>query len=140
VVVESRLIACVVFTALLVATPSCRRHPLVVERSSPDTRPDLSQCPDDFVAGVGGADQAPVLVHRADPNFSGGARVAGVVILEAVITRSGDVCAARVLRGLDPAVDAAAMAAVRQWKFTPAKKRGAPVQAVFNLTVRVPPP
>jgi len=140
VVVESRFISCVMLTAVLATYASCRRHHPVIEHSSVETRPDLSQCPDDFVAGVGGADQAPVLVHRVDPDFRGRPGVRGVVILETVIARSGDVCGVRVLRGLDPALDAAAIAAVRQWKFTPAKKRGEPVQAVFNLTVSVPAP
>ena len=138
-VLQGRLIACVVFAAVLAATASCRGNPPVV-RSFPAGELDLSQCPDDFVARVGGADQAPVVLHRVDPKFSSGGRVGGAVILEAVISRSGDVCSARVLRGVDPAADAAAMAAVRQWRFTPAKKRGAPVQAAFNLTVAVPPP
>jgi TonB family protein len=136
---ESRVIACLIVAAVL-ATASCRRNSLVVERPHPSSRPDLSQCPDDFVAGVGGADEAPVVIRRVDPTFSSDARVRGVVILETVIARSGDVCAVRVLRGIDPTVDAAAMAAVRQWKFIPARKGGAPVQAVFNLTVAVPPP
>ena len=98
--------------------------------------PVLSNCPDQYVAGVGGADEAPVLVRRVDPIFERDAP-AGVVIIETVITRAGDVCAARVLRGLNAAVDETALAAVRQWKFVPAKKQGRPVQAVFNLTVAV---
>ena len=138
-VVQGRLIACVVFAIVFAATASCRGNPPVVERSLPEGELDLSQCPDDYVARVGGADQAPVVLHRVDPKFTSGHRRGGVVLLEAVVSRSGDVCSARVLRGVDRAADAAAMAAVRQWKFTPAKKRGTPVQAAFNLTVAVPP-
>ena len=97
---------------------------------------DLSNCPDKYVARVGGADEAPVLVRRIDPVFGTGAP-RGIVIIETVITRGGDVCAARVLRGLSNAADEAALTAVRQWKFVPAKKAGNPVQAAYNLTVRV---
>jgi TonB family protein len=109
-----------------------RAQPL--DLSLPET--DLSNCPDKYVARVGGADEAPVLVRRIDPVFGAGA-LKGIVIIETVITRGGDVCAARVLRGLGNAVDEAALTAVRQWKFVPAKKAGKPVQAAYNLTVRV---
>ena len=77
-----------------------------------------------------------MLLQRVQPDFRGD-RVKGMIIIETVIARSGDVCAARVLRGLAPSMDAKALAAVRRWKFTPAKKAGQPVQAIFNITVPV---
>jgi TonB family protein len=98
---------------------------------------DFSNCPDRRLARVGGADEAPVVIRRVEPAFGPDAP-RGIVIIETVITRGGDVCAARVLRGLNAAVDEAALAAVRQWKFVPAKKSGQPVQASFSLTIRVP--
>lgn len=100
---------------------------------------DFSACPDKSIARVGGADEAPVVVHRVEPDFTG-IPVTGIVIVETVIARSGDVCAARVLRGIHAEADARALAAVRQWRFVPAKKQKQPVQAAFTLTIRVTPP
>ena len=122
----------ILLVALLIACrpaddPAATRPPFGGE-------PDLSQCPEEGLARVGGADEAPVLVQRVEPDFGVDA-VKGIVIIETVITRTGTVCAARVLRGLTPEIDAAAIKAVRQWRFVPAKKLGQPVQAVYNITV-----
>jgi TonB family protein len=97
----------------------------------------LRGCPDEPIARVGGADQAPVLIRRVEPDFGNAPAIQGIVIVETIVTRDGTVCAARVLRGLDPAIDAAALKAVRQWRFVPAQKNGKPVQAAYSLTVAV---
>ncbi|MGZ5446020.1 MAG: TonB family protein [Thermoanaerobaculia bacterium] len=93
-----------------------------------------SGCPDPHIARVGGADTAPVLLHRVDPITHWPVR--GVVIVEAIIDRQGVVCSAVVLRSVRPDLDAAALAAVRQWRFVPAQLRGQPVQTAFNITIR----
>jgi TonB family protein len=54
------------------------------------------------------------------PQVAREARREGVVILEAVIDASGNVTSVRVLKG-DPLLDQAALDAVQQWKFTPAR-------------------
>ena len=54
------------------------------------------------------------------PPLARAAHVEGVVILETVIDASGNVTSARVLRGY-PMLDQAALDAVQQWKFTPAR-------------------
>lgn len=92
-----------------------------------------SGCPDPHIARVGGADTAPVLLHRVDPIAHSPVR--GGVIVEAIIDRQGVVCSAVVLRSVQPDLDAAALAAVRQWRFVPAQLRGQPVQAAYNITV-----
>ena len=48
----------------------------------------------------------------------GPARIQGIVILEATITPQGRVQDVKVLRGV-PALDEAAVEAVRQWTYTP---------------------
>jgi TonB family protein len=98
---------------------------------------DLRGCPENHVAGVGGADKAPRLVRRVEPDYGKEPTVTGIIIVETVITRSGEVCAARVLRGIHPELDAAALLAIVQWQFVPAKKDGKPVQALFNISVPV---
>jgi protein TonB len=68
------------------------------------------------------------------PAIAIGAKVQGVVILEAVIGPDGRVREARVLRSI-PLLDQAALEAVRQWEFTPTLLSGVPVPVVMTVTV-----
>jgi protein TonB len=81
--------------------------------------------------------QPPVKIHDLAPLYPAVARSAraeGIVILEATIDTRGDVVAARVLRSV-PLLDAAALDAVRQWRYTPARLNGEPVAVVVTVTV-----
>ena len=69
------------------------------------------------------------------PSLAREARIEGTVILEAVIDERGGVTSARILRG-HPALDGAALDAVRQWTFTPARLNGEPIPVVMTVTVR----
>ncbi|MCX6551557.1 MAG: energy transducer TonB, partial [Acidobacteria bacterium] len=64
-------------------------------------------------------------------------RVEDVVVLKVLVAPSGRAEDVQVLRGSqkDPAFDAAAMIAVRQWAFTPARKGGQPVASWYNVGV-----
>jgi protein TonB len=68
------------------------------------------------------------------PEVARTARVQGMVILEAVIGPDGIVRDVRVLRS-HPLLDEAAMAAVRQWRYTPTLLNGLPVPVVMTVTV-----
>ena len=74
-------------------------------------------------------DVAPVY-----PEIARTARVQGIVIVEAVISTTGNVIEARVLRSM-PLLDQAAIDAVRQWKYTPSLLNGVPVPVVMTVTV-----
>jgi protein TonB len=63
------------------------------------------------------------------------ARVQGVVIVEATIAADGSVASARVLRSV-PALDDAALDAVRQWQYTPTLLNGVPVPVIMTVTVQ----
>jgi protein TonB len=79
----------------------------------------------------------PVKIRDAVPIYPETARIArvdGMVIIEAVISATGDVVEARVLRSR-PLLDEAALAAVRQWKYTPTLLGGTPVPVVMTVTV-----
>jgi TonB family protein len=87
----------------------------------------------------------PRLVHRVEPVWPETARgLRGIVIVRMVITREGNVCAAQVVRtfagpvGED--VGAAALTAVRQWRFIPAVRNGHPAAVFFNVSVVVDSP
>ena len=87
---------------------------------------------------VGGDVKAPVTVHRVDPVYSDVARKArtsGVVIVEAIIDKEGNVDQVKVLKGLPMGLSEAAVEAVKQWKFKPGTLNGEPVEVIFNLTV-----
>jgi TonB family protein len=73
-------------------------------------------------------------VRPAYPPEAQSANVQGVVILEVVIDTEGNVRSARVLRSI-PILDAAAIAAVEQWKFVPTLLNGAPVPVIMTVTV-----
>ena len=86
----------------------------------------------------GGKIQAPVRIVNVAPVYPAialAARVEGSVILEAIIGVDGAVREARVLRSI-PLLDAAAVAAVRQWRYTPTTLNGIPVPVVMTVTVR----
>ena len=61
-------------------------------------------------------------------------RAQGVVILEAVIGTTGNVETVRVIRSV-PLLDDAAIAAVRQWRYTPTLLNDVPVPVVMSVTV-----
>jgi protein TonB len=86
----------------------------------------------------GGEVSAPVPVERAEPDYPETARrlhQEGVVILEAVITASGRVEDVRILKSVNPLLDASAERAVRQWRYRPATLNGRAVNVYLTVTV-----
>ena len=87
---------------------------------------------------VGGDVKAPVLSSRTEPQYPEAARKArmeGVVILEAIITADGNVEDVRVLKSVNPLLDASAVRAVQQWKYKPATLNGRAVRVYLTVTV-----
>ena len=87
---------------------------------------------------VGGQVREPrkvVNVTPAYPEIALKAHVEGVVIVEATIDERGRVRDATVLRGV-PVLDEAALAAVRQWVYTPTLVNGVPTPVIMTVTVR----
>jgi len=79
----------------------------------------------------------PLKVHHVAPTYPAiaqAARVSGIVTLEALIGEDGSVRNAKVLRSV-PLLDAPALEAVRQWRFTPTLLNGVPVQVIMSVTV-----
>jgi TonB family protein len=74
---------------------------------------------------VGESVKAPrriVHVPPVYPPIAQRANVQGVVVVEAIVEPSGDVSAVRVVRSI-PLLDAAALDAVRRWKYEPSARR-----------------
>jgi protein TonB len=86
---------------------------------------------------VGGRIKVPAKVLHVPPVYPAiaqQARVEGVVIIEAIIGTDGRVKEARVLKS-QPLLDGAALAAVRQWVFSPTLLNGVPVPVIMTVTV-----
>ena len=84
---------------------------------------------------VGGEIKTPALVYRVEPRyppFAMAANIQGTVILEAIIDERGLVQDVTVLRS-QGLLDKAAVAAVRQWRYSPLLLNGRPER--FILTV-----
>jgi TonB family protein len=68
------------------------------------------------------------------PPVAESARIQGAVVVDAIIDVEGNVKGARVVRSVPP-LDQAAVDAVRQWKYTPARLNGAPMECIMSVTV-----
>ncbi len=88
---------------------------------------------------VGGNVQPPTIVKRVEPRYPEIARrtgIQGMVILEAIIDRTGRVRDVKVVRSLNTLCDEAAIEAVRQWEFKPGTQNDIPIDVIMNLTVQ----
>lgn len=88
---------------------------------------------------VGGDIQEPEKILHVNPEYpelARRARMEGVVILEAVIDKQGNVKDITMLRPLGLGLDVAATEAVQQWKYTPTYYNGRPVEVILTVTVQ----
>jgi TonB family protein len=84
---------------------------------------------------------APVALRKVDPKYPPEFRtshVDGEVLLYAIIRKDGSVDSIQLVHSVDPRLDANAMEALAQWKFSPAEKHGEPVdiEAVVHIPFR----
>ncbi len=82
--------------------------------------------------------EPPRLLHEVKADYTEEARrrgLTGDVQLEIVIRRDGSVGDVSLLRGLGSGLDQRAMAAVKQWRFSPARRKGEPVDVVVEVAV-----
>ncbi|NIA01534.1 MAG: TonB family protein [Bacteroidia bacterium] len=87
---------------------------------------------------VGGDVAPPVKITAPPPQYTEiarKARVQGVVIVEAIIDKQGNVTNVKILKSLPMGLDTAAADAVKKWRFEPATLNGKPVAVIYNLTV-----
>lgn len=82
--------------------------------------------------------KAPVATSRVEPVYPESYRrlgISGIIILELAISETGTIDHIATLKSLGPALDAAAIDAVRKWTFTAGTRDGKPVPTLFNLTI-----
>jgi periplasmic protein TonB len=80
----------------------------------------------------------PALLKEVKPDYTEDARrrgLTGDVELEIVVRRDGSVGDVRLMRGLGGGLDQRAIEAVRQWRFSPGRRQGTPVDVVVEVAV-----
>jgi len=87
---------------------------------------------------VGGDVSAPKPIFKPEPPYTDKARkdkVQGTVQLLLVVDAEGKVSDAKVVKALDPGLDASALRTVRTWQFQPATRDGKPVPVKVTVEV-----
>lgn len=82
--------------------------------------------------------EPPSLLKEVKPDYSEEARRRGIegdVVMEIVVRHDGSVGDVKVLQGLGHGLDQRAVAAVRRWRFSPARRRGAPVDVLVEVAM-----
>jgi TonB family protein len=82
--------------------------------------------------------EPPTVLREVKPTYTDAARqrgITGEVVLEVVVQRDGSVRSVRVLEGLGSGLDERAIDAVRQWRFSPARRLGQPVDVIVEVAV-----
>jgi TonB family protein len=80
----------------------------------------------------------PSIVREVKPDYTEEGRRRGIegdVVMEIVVRSDGSVGAVTLLQGLGAGLDQRAIDAVRQWRFTPAHRFGAPVDVIVEVAV-----
>jgi TonB family protein len=88
--------------------------------------------------GPGSGIEPPTLIKEVRPDYTPEARkraIEGDVGLEIVVKRDGTVGSIKVVQGLGGGLEQRAIDAVRQWRFSPARQRGAPVDVIATVSV-----
>ena len=85
----------------------------------------------------------PVLVTKVEAEYTAEARakqIEGAVVLHADVNQEGYAVNVRIVRSLDPGLDANAVEALKKWRFQPATKNGEPVtvSATLEFNFRFP--
>ena len=89
------------------------------------------------VVRVGSGVRPPRQTYSIDPEYPAATRltrISGTVVIDAIIDERGNVVQARVLSG-HPLLVAAALRAVKQWKYEPSSLNGQPVSVELEVQV-----
>ena len=81
---------------------------------------------------------APAIVREVKPDYTEDGRrrqIEGDVVLEIVVRSDGSVGSVKLLQGLGAGLDQRAIDAVRQWRFSPAKRYGVPVDVIVEVAM-----
>ena len=92
---------------------------------------------DEKVYDLGPDVSPPRVTKQVNPNYktARGVRLQGSVTIGLVVSSQGIPREVRVIKGLDKDVDESAIEAVRQWRFSPARKDDKPVAVRISLEI-----
>lgn len=82
---------------------------------------------------------SPKVIRQVNPQEDPGRqgfRLSGVVLIGLVVSAKGMPMEVHVVRSLDPGVDKSAVEAVKEWRFEPGRKDGAPVAVRVTVEIR----
>lgn len=82
--------------------------------------------------------EAPRLLREVKADYTEEARrtnLEGDVLLEIVVRSNGSVGDVKIVEGLGAGLDQRAVQAVRQWRFSPARRLGSPVDVIVEVSV-----
>jgi TonB family protein len=82
--------------------------------------------------------EPPRLLREVKPDYTEDARLRrleGEVVMEIVVRRDGSVGDLRIVRGLGGGLNERAAQAVRQWRFSPARRLGSAVDVIVEVSV-----
>ncbi len=85
---------------------------------------------------IGNGVSQPTILYKQEPEYTPEAKdqkIEGSVLLRVEITTEGHAENIRVVKSLDPGLDANAVTAVSNWRFNPGKKDGAPVAVYASI-------
>lgn len=80
----------------------------------------------------------PRFASGANPSYTSSAAAAGIhgtVVISCLVTKEGETAEIKVLKSLDPGLDAEVVNAARDWRFTPGRRNGKPVPVRTTLEV-----
>ena len=81
---------------------------------------------------------APSILREVKPDYTEEGRrrnIEGDVVLEIVVRSDGTVGSVKLVQGLGAGLDQRATDAVRQWRFSPAKRYGTPVDVIVEVAM-----
>ncbi len=87
---------------------------------------------------AGSGIEPPRLLREVKADYTEDARqhgLAGDVVMEIVVRTDGSVGDVKILQGLGGGLNDRAVQAVRQWRFSPARRQGAPVDVIVEVAV-----
>lgn len=105
---------------------------------SVDAVSTMHVCSDKNPASSGPCATPPRALSKVNPTYPEKARQSrheGTVVLNVTVGRDGSTHDLHVVKGVDDAIDQAAMSAVSQWKFEPATYEGNPVAVELHIEV-----
>ena len=115
----------------------CATAPLFLHAGDAQHKQEAAKESDEPVYQLGDEIQPPRITHQVNPDYSHirGVRVKGSVSIALVISSQGLPREPRVVQSLDPDVDKCAVEALKQWRFSPAKKDGKAVAVKVTIEV-----